>query len=572
MVVARRDEAGPAMRIRHVLPTVGPEVSASLLEAQQYTLDSIAMAIEHSARRRPDVVIEVVAARFADEPVAAPWLTDVDPIERSVVDVAPLSPARRLPLLADVLDRLGDPDDYDVGVYTNIDIGVQPYFYDLVAETVASGTDGFVINRRTVHPPFRGASLEAVMAQAGSLHPGHDCFVFTARAAQRFELFDVCIGAPHVGRMLLWNVAATSNVFREFVDLHATFHLGDDRPWRSSRFSEYTRHNGRQALALCSHLIAEHGRERVTALPAIRRYLTALDLGVPIEDRTGEARVRTRPRTTSRQRLVFAAHPGRCGSNYLADLMRLIPNVDAHHEAVPRMTGAILRRVVDEGLRATYPDRIHKVDELRAKLATLPDGAVHLDTSHMFVKTMADVILDAFNHDRITVLRIHRSPADLLRSFLELGWFSCRNSYWQDWAHLPITPHCPFRLEPDVQLDESDLILGYLADVEARTRRVLEAAPMVKVVDVAFDRLTTVRGVERMLRSLDLPFPTAARAFVGTQVNDKTRNKEAIGRPIDRDWCVERVGRFRKEFAERFEVAGLDDLWVDHLRIDDGGP
>jgi hypothetical protein len=154
------------VKVSHLINTVGDSAREDLREAQRITLESIDQARQVTGSQ---VEVEVRAARFQDEPLPADWLVDAVQLTRSVIDVVPFPCDRRLPLLADIL--AGVPSDSDLAVFTNIDIAVQPHFYELVAELHGRGYDAFTINRRTVMP--RNGSSDGLAwftAQPGAAH------------------------------------------------------------------------------------------------------------------------------------------------------------------------------------------------------------------------------------------------------------------------------------------------------------------------------------------------------------------------------------------------------------------
>jgi hypothetical protein len=163
-------------------------------------------------------------------------------------------------LLGDILDRLYDATNAEYMIYTNVDIGLQPYFYQAVDQMIEEGFDAFVINRRTV--PNQHASvhnLPLIFSQAGEPHRGWDCFVFPRSVYPQYRLGTVCIGIPRADLALISNMVAFASRFREFRNRHLTFHLGNERTWRSSEFSDYAEHNTNEALRILSKLEAEHG-------------------------------------------------------------------------------------------------------------------------------------------------------------------------------------------------------------------------------------------------------------------------------------------------------------------------
>ncbi len=195
-----------------------------------------------------------------DEPVMPAGFTHLPPLTQSVLDVGRLAPPRKLPLLRHILDALYAASDADFFVYTNVDIALQPHFFTAVSHHIAAGHDAFVINRRTIPKTHtRVADIPHMLAEPGEPHRGWDCFVFKRQAYPHYQLGDVCLGAPRVGLALLANLIAFAGNFAEFKDEQLTFHLGDDRSWRSWRPSDYERHNTRELMAVLARLEQAQG-------------------------------------------------------------------------------------------------------------------------------------------------------------------------------------------------------------------------------------------------------------------------------------------------------------------------
>jgi hypothetical protein len=172
-----------------------------------------------------------------------------------VIDVADFETTKRFPLIADLL-RLGSaaapgPDHDDLIVYTNLDISLQPHFYEAVRQLYKPGAPAHVINRRTIPGHYDSPDqLDAMLAEPGERHGGWDCFVFPRRWVNELRLDGICIGAPYIGLAMLANLDALSG-FRlvEHKDKHLTFHIGDDATWRGrTDLSEHNRLRLRSAL------------------------------------------------------------------------------------------------------------------------------------------------------------------------------------------------------------------------------------------------------------------------------------------------------------------------------------
>ena len=213
---------------------------------------------------RSTVQVETCAAIFEEDRPAVPdWIDGISVLDRSVLDIVTTSESRRkLPLLTDVLDKAHQGEtEPDLVIYSNIDIGLMPFFYEFVANAYRSGIDGMVINRRSIFPTFASSDdLTTLYAEVGIPHPGRDCFVFTPDAFGKYDLGLVVIGAADVGRVLLWNIALHANEFVWFEDQHLTFHVGDDRSWDRFDMARIHDHNNDQAREVLARLETSHGR------------------------------------------------------------------------------------------------------------------------------------------------------------------------------------------------------------------------------------------------------------------------------------------------------------------------
>lgn len=259
------------VRIGHIVNPVDAPPSSDLHRAQPITFESLRIARSHA---RPSVDVRLLAVRSPGDRSPLPdHLEPLPPLDRSVQDVAEFDTDRRLPLLADVLERLvAASDGADLLVYSNVDIAVLPTFYVTLARLFERGVDACVINRRTLEDRFAGVEdLPLMFAAVGAPHPGRDCFAFRPSVAAVADVGHVAIGADWVGRVLTWNLAAHAERFEWLRDVHLTFHLGDDRRWEEPRFDEYAEFNRRQAARVLRELESKVGPLR--RLPGLSPHL-----------------------------------------------------------------------------------------------------------------------------------------------------------------------------------------------------------------------------------------------------------------------------------------------------------
>jgi hypothetical protein len=142
-----------------------------------------------------------------------------------------------------------------------VDIALMPSFYLTLDGLIQEGYDAFVVNRRTIPKHYdRPEQLALMYAEIGEIHPGFDCFIFPREAYPRYSVGHVCVGAAWVGRALALNMVAQARRFRAFGDLHATFHLGDDRPHEGPELADYRQHNRREMKEVVAEVERRIGR------------------------------------------------------------------------------------------------------------------------------------------------------------------------------------------------------------------------------------------------------------------------------------------------------------------------
>jgi hypothetical protein len=232
------------MKIAHVINTY--KDSAGEQYIQQITLESMKRAKEYAENA---IEIELLSAQIEEDRQLVPNYFKLLPnLTRSVVDVAQFKNKRGLPLLKDILDLTVNNSDADYIVYSNADIGVMPQFYIAIKEIIENGVDAFIINRRRVSDKYNSVSqLEQIYTETGEMHNGYDCFVFKKSAYSQFKIGNVCLGIPHVGNTLAFNLMCFANQFRLFTHKHLTFHIGYEliKNWGDK---EYLNHNKKEYL------------------------------------------------------------------------------------------------------------------------------------------------------------------------------------------------------------------------------------------------------------------------------------------------------------------------------------
>jgi hypothetical protein len=244
------------LKIAHIISPVKVDQTSDLFAAQPITFETMRRARDFSSNI---CQVELFSATFSEDRLIVPgFFNKTADLEQSVLDHGVFNKQRKLPILKDILNRLYQVSDAEYFIYTNADIALQPYFYETVVRLIESGYDGFVINRRTIDKKFNSfAQIPLMMAQTGEPHPGHDCFIFKRELYPRLILGDACVGVVFIGKILAWNLALFSDNFHEFCNLHATFHIGNDKIWADTELSDYQNFNHLQAKSVLKELLKQ---------------------------------------------------------------------------------------------------------------------------------------------------------------------------------------------------------------------------------------------------------------------------------------------------------------------------
>jgi hypothetical protein len=240
------------LKLAHIVNPVTVPSTSDLLIAQPITFETMRIA-KAFARDQVDVAL-FSAQYFEDRSQVPPDFQTTPDLTRSILDLGNFYQPRKLPLIQDILDRLDRATHADYLIYTNVDIALMPHFYVAVAEIIAQGYDAFVINRRTISKTYQKVQEISLMySEIGVPQGGHDCFIFSKSAYSQYELGSACIGVEKIGKVLLLNLIFHATKFYEFRDLHLTFHLGNDRTWKSPELSDYLVHNEAELIRIFKH-------------------------------------------------------------------------------------------------------------------------------------------------------------------------------------------------------------------------------------------------------------------------------------------------------------------------------
>lgn len=212
-------------RILHIINPVKVSEKSDLFFAQPITFESLKNAKNFSKFSNS---ITLVTTQFEEDKSIIPSeFLQLSNLERSVLDVQPNLTGKKLPLIQDILAKTKEVEACDYIVYTNMDIGVLPQFYDVLFTYMSEGYDAAVINRRRISTFHKSIEeLPLIYSEMGKSHPGFDCFVFKKDLLDKFIFDEICIGIPFLEVSFLHNIFSFAENPIYVPDIHVTFHLG----------------------------------------------------------------------------------------------------------------------------------------------------------------------------------------------------------------------------------------------------------------------------------------------------------------------------------------------------------
>jgi hypothetical protein len=252
--------------IAHIINPVMVANSSDLVIAQPITFETMNVAKKFST----ELDVNLYAVQSRDElplPLPGEFMT-LPGLQRSINDIKTFKQQRKLPLIKDILDSLYEASKAEYMIYTNVDIALQPYFYQTVSRIIQQGYDAFIINRRTIPGKYKtNAEIPRMLAEVGEKHQGWDCFVFHRSLYPRFKLGTACIGTGWIGRVMISNMACFAKQFAVFEDLHLTFHIGNDKVWQDPQWDDYLEHNKNECRRILVDFDQKYGPFDRTKLP-----------------------------------------------------------------------------------------------------------------------------------------------------------------------------------------------------------------------------------------------------------------------------------------------------------------
>lgn len=250
----------PAYRFAHILNPVSKPPDHELSIAQRLTYRSIDAARKsYKQGSRRDV--QVICAGYEEDYAVFPsFAGKAVLLSRSLRDLTGAADAPKFPVVADILGACAEVVDAEYLIFTNVDIALMPFFYEVVDKLLDGGLESMTINRRCIDASSNELDdLQLLYSNAGKSHVGHDCFVFRKSHLSRIDLGNLCIGLPGFDTVLKLILKYRCTKYADLRDRHLTFHLGDDMNWGSTRMQRWREWNYAQTVAPLKKLREDFG-------------------------------------------------------------------------------------------------------------------------------------------------------------------------------------------------------------------------------------------------------------------------------------------------------------------------
>lgn len=224
---------------------------------------------------------------------------------------------------------------------------------------------------------------------------------------------------------------------------------------------------------------------------------------------------------------IFCINSGRCGSQYLFNILGSAKNVIAFHEAQPTMSGNEMMNLVNyHDYKFSYNKRKNiKIPIIKQTINK--SGKIYAETNHMFIKTFWDVSVDEFGQD-IFVIILRRPLSKVLRSFMRLEYFG-KNTEALKWMTSPNAKTAAIKaIANDKNLKSIDKCIAYLIDIEARAQRFVKDYPNVKIYSTKVEDLNNVSEVISLFEAIGLEKTVKTNEAIGKIVNQRKRKNDVV--------------------------------------------
>ena len=235
------------------------------------------------------------------------------------------------------------------------------------------------------------------------------------------------------------------------------------------------------------------------------------------------------------KKVIFVISTGRAGSEFLAKILGKCEAVISKHEPFPRINGKYLTCSEKKRIYGS----LMKFCVVYTILEKNKNIDVYAETSHMFIKTFYREICSRFTN--ITVINLQRDPERILKSCIDLGYFSNQNYSWNRWMYVP-------NWIENETADSVEKCLGYIYDITLKKQIFENEFPQVKIINFKTENLSDPLKVKGLLGNLELNFEENLDSIVKEKVNSRNRRKTMIKNSVTLEECKTRLLEFQDKY------------------------
>lgn len=267
----------------------------------------------------------------------------------------------------------------------------------------------------------------------------------------------------------------------------------------------------------------------------------------------------------TKRHLIFCISAGYAGSDRLTRVLGAARDTRAFHQPRPEMADDTLRAVLLEGRRSeSFASRTaEKLGAIKRELARSSKDIVYAETSHMFIKTFADVILYTLGDiANISIIALHQPLHLVIFNQLNNHWFSSSPPDNRVWYYDVADVHKSERVFPANFSAESvvDRAIAYNTDVWLRGQRLKQSVKHmhklgrwqhVHIVDIRVEDMMSSNAIFSIFRSLGLKVNHRRLNMLSEDVNDDNADKNDDSTDADSRAASDVVKRQGEQNRER---------------------
>lgn len=215
---------------------------------------------------------------------------------------------------------------------------------------------------------------------------------------------------------------------------------------------------------------------------------------------------------------IFCINTGRCGSDYLTELLSKAENAVSLHEGVPLMNGSPMQKFNagdDSELRKLMP---LKMREIRKKSKN--ERKIYCETNHSFIKGWGYLIPDVYvPQEEIGVIILRRDVDKTAYSLLRVHDVPGASEWARTWL---LSPNSPRNLsQPGDNANPYALCKWYVEETYLRAEEYKRMFPKIRYIECELEQLNNYDFVVGMFSFLDLVPTPALQDAVGRVLNVK---------------------------------------------------